>query len=248
MDLSRYKQKNNGLYVLSRSELDDIASSMLSKYAPDVLRYPKPLGISNLAEDSFGLTLRYEKIAKDNEILGLVVFSDGNVPCYDEMNKKITIEEQYGTVLINTGISADSDWYRRRFTIAHETAHYAIHRSYHSDNKKQFKLRSDNMAYIACRAENIGQMHFRRNLTTDNDWEEWQADGMAAALLMPKTTFTHEAMRIIRDCTGKHSLPFNAPFSVRNEVHKRLSDVFKVSKTAAEIRMKHLGLTELQNS
>ena len=80
---------------------------------------------------------------------------------------------------------------RRRYTQAHELSHWICHRSYHSPDNRCYEFRKN--SFIACRTENIES--YRRNdfsQRTDSDWEEWQADSLAAALLMPKVTFIQE--------------------------------------------------------
>ena len=87
-----------------------------------------------------------------------------------------------------------SNFCRYRFTLAHEVSHWLIHRPFHSPTNKQYECRTVNQSYIACRSADIeNKKHINKY---DTDWQEWQADSLASALLMPQNTFTDACMRI----------------------------------------------------
>ena len=58
-----YRQKENGMYILTREDMDEIAMRLLSEYAPNVLKYPQPVGIGVIAEEKLGLTLKYQVLS-----------------------------------------------------------------------------------------------------------------------------------------------------------------------------------------
>ena len=64
---------------------------------------------------------------------------------------------------------------KRRFTLAHECAHQIL-----------FQLESDE-GKAACRKQYAARRCYSlRDLKTREDWNEWQANALGAAILMPK--------------------------------------------------------------
>ena len=64
-----YPQKSNGLYILSRDNIDDIATRVLTEYMPTVLKHPSPVDIKHLAEEEYGLLIKHEFITCDASVL-----------------------------------------------------------------------------------------------------------------------------------------------------------------------------------
>ena len=77
-------------------------------------------------------------------------------------------------------------------------------------------------------------------LQSDNDWAEWQADSLAAALLMPREPF----MEAARDELGMGLSCYRGRMDSFQyfESLARIAKQFQVSKNAACIRLKQLGL------
>ena len=68
---------------------------------------------------------------------------------------------------------------------------------------------------------------------------EWQANGIAPRILMPKETFPQQIENIKRDIVsveGLHHLADKA-------IIKRAADFFRVSLQSATIRVEELGIT-----
>lgn len=233
-----YPQKANGMYVLRNEDMDEIARAVFQTYAPHVLRYPCPVDIVDLAENAFNLTIESRNLSLNNEILGLTTFNDIEYPCYNQDLIPEVVELPYGTVVINKGLSGYDQKARKRFTLAHENSHWILHRSYHSPTNQQFQLRKQMPGYVACRSAQVETS--RHLLQTDSDWEEWQADSLAAALLMPKEPFIQAA----RDELGLGLSCYRGQMNSfqYNESLARIANQFQVSKNAACIRLKQLGL------
>ena len=233
-----YPQKANGMYILRNENMDEIAGKVLQTYAPHVLRYPCPVDIVDLAENAFNLTIESRNLSLNNEILGLTAFNDIEYPCYNQDLLPETVDLAYGTVVINKGLVGYDQRARKRFTLAHENSHWILHRSYHSPTNQQFQFRKQNPGYIACRSTQVETS--RHALQTDNDWEEWQADSLAAALLMPKEPFIQAA----RDELGLGLSIYRGQTNSFQyyESLARIANQFQVSKNATCIRLKQLGL------
>ena len=72
-----YAQKNNGLYLLSRNDIEHVAHMVLREYAPDNLERPLPLNTVGLLEEYLGLRVKHKYIGSyDSGILGMIVMND----------------------------------------------------------------------------------------------------------------------------------------------------------------------------
>ena len=240
MQLS-YRQKNNGMYILSRSDIEEIAEAILKEYSPKKLLNPMPLDTIDLLENHLGLTVKRKYIGTiESEVLGLVVMSDSaEIPSYDDTLRPVLLEETYGTVLINRNLIGSENVARRRFTEAHEGAHFILHKEYfrHTSNASAARRR-----YIACRRVELENDKPNNN----TEWLEWQADSLAAALLMPKSIFASVAVSCFNRSRIYDIAYLNTAISedraLTFSVLKELSGLFNVSYKAAKLRMKHLGL------
>jgi Zn-dependent peptidase ImmA (M78 family) len=144
-----------------------------------------------------------------------------------------------GTVVINAALHGTEHQPRRRFTLAHEVSHWILHRSYHSPTNQQYRFRAVKNNYVACRESTIESFLDERN--TETDWEEWQANALAAAILMPLASFHHKTSQVIREHTGSSYLLDTHSSRDFYRILSQISDTFAVSKSAAKIRMKQLG-------
>lgn len=66
--------------------------------------------------------------------------------------------------------------HQRRFTLAHECAHQILFRLESEPVKNSLRSRYRHQQTYAC-----------RDLKSKEDWNEWQADTLGAALLMPRS-------------------------------------------------------------
>lgn len=236
-----YEQKGNGMYILSRKDIENIATEILKEYSPENLEYITPLDTADFLENYLGLTLKKRYIGTmKSGILGLIVMNDMvEIPSYDEDFNQVVLEETYGTVLISPSLFNIKNMNRKRYTEVHEAAHYILHKQYYSQLQKKSKA-SRNM-YIACRKV---ELH-NKIPKTNSEWMEWQADTLAAALLMPQKMFTVFAKAVLY----KYGI-FNGYIMVDDSTRKgqarniikEIAEKFCVSYRAAQIRMLHLGL------
>jgi hypothetical protein len=256
-----YPLGDNGMYILRRSDMDDIANKVIMKYAPGVLDYPQPVPIGFIAEDGLSMNLEYMTLSLNGEILGATAFTyDSGVeednddeilaplPCFDEALRPIEVHKPDGATLIHTGLSGDKNHSRRRFTISHEVSHRILHRTYYSPylnkRKHRYEFRKHSSAVIVCRECNIERVHIRHDLKTNEEWLEWQADSLAASLLMPVSTFSEEATHIIKKLANKRRIPNDLHRSVYYEVLRTIGNKFMVSQKATEIRLRQLGFID----
>lgn len=112
------------------------------------------------------------------------------------------------------GINSVHSNARKRFSIAHELGHFFLHKE---------KIFVD------------AQVNFRNRISTLGvDRREIEANGFAAALLMPKRMLLAHAKKI---SDQRSSL---------DELSTELASMFEVSKQAMEYRLKNLGLIGIE--
>ena len=246
-----YRQKENGMYILSRSEIEQIATKRLQEFSPSNLERPMPLQTTSFLEDYLGLVIKYKYIGDfQSGILGLTVMGDEvPVPSYDELLRPVVLEETFGTVLISPVLHGRDNTARWRYTEMHEGAHFILHQPYFANCEKVAAAARCEYPcnFIACRKI---ELHNERP-KTDSDWLEYQADALAAALLMPQNVF-HSC---VRNVLRKNGIRFNCLYTNPKINDKRahnviydVAETFAVSYQAAKIRMAHLGLLKESNS
>ena len=107
---------------------------------------------------------------------------------------------------------------RRRFTLAHEIAHFCMHSDKTSGFVDTRKEMSRNGAYW--------------------DTYESEANTFAAQLLMPKTLIINEANRLITNYKQEHNNEKIPSYYFLDQ----MSAVFNVSNPAMEYRLKNMGI------
>lgn len=174
------------------------AKDLLEYLEKDGFEVKLPIDVDKIAS-MLGINVLYAVDPHNTGSIGKIEF-DGNTPV-------ITInpyENSYEP--------------RKRFTLAHEIAHYCLHSDKHN-----------------------GFVDTRNNMSRNGSyWDayESEANTFAAQLLMPKFLIIKEAQRLI--CNYKiennnEKIPFNYFVG-------RMSDYFNVSNSAMEYRLKSMGI------
>lgn len=237
-----YAQKENGLFLLTRNNIEHVACAVLSEYAPHNLERPTSLNTVGLLQDYFGLQVKRNYIGSfDSGILGMIVMNDiVEIPSCDLVYRPIILEETFGTVLINPDLSPAKNAPRRRYTEVHEGAHYLLHRPYYERLEEKAGTANAKLSGIACRSVEI----HKRSPKNATEWMEWQADTLAASLLMPKDVFSSYASAVMH----KHGIYRGylisgnmADQQCAHDIFTEIANAFQVSNRAVQIRMVHLG-------
>jgi Zn-dependent peptidase ImmA (M78 family) len=185
--------------------------------------------------------VRSKNITADKSVLGLIAFEDAKVPCYDLAYRPIELDLSAGDILIDMSLSGNRNIPRRRFTLAHEASHWILHRSYHSPTNQKYEFRKP---YIKTLGKNIERKF--TGFKTESDEEEWQANSLAAALLMPKMPFMEYALNEVqRVCGGGNDYFIENQSEDYIMAIENIAGVFNVSRLATEIRLEQLGLLKL---
>jgi Zn-dependent peptidase ImmA (M78 family) len=156
-----------------------------------------PIDVDKIAE-ILKVKVSYDSL--DDDIVGKIEFDDAQQPVIT-IN---TLENMYEP--------------RRRFTLAHEIAHFCLHASRSSKFLDTKKNMSRSGSYW--------------------DLYESQANTFAAQLLMPKNLVLSKSREIIQrytDANGSDKIP-------ADEFLSQISQAFKVSTQAMEFRLKKLRI------
>lgn len=239
-----YPMTKSGLFILKREDFDDISKEILTEYEPNALKSPQPLDVEHLIEECLFLDMKSERLSDDGKVLGLIAFADTVYTGIGSNDEPFSIEVQEGTVLLDKSLDDLKHPGRKRFTQAHEASHWICHRSHHSYDKRRYEFcKREECPAIACRSE--GLEHPGRNAYgkwTDEEWEEWQANNLAAALLMPKEMFLLAFYDTLRKYGIKTDyLCWDNSVLVMNIVDE-IKYIFNVSRRAVELRMIRLGV------
>lgn len=240
----KFMQKDNKMFLLSRNDIEEIAYKLLCEYSPQNINNPTSIDTKEFIEDYLGLTIKYKHIhsCKGTGVIGLIVMDDiALIPSLDDSFNPILIEETYGTMLITPQLLGDKNMPRRRYTQMHEAAHYILHREHFNWCLSKNNSKVADRQYIACRKIELTSQKPR----TEHEWLEWQADALAASILMPKDAFNDFAKSVLQKHGISRGYIINDQYVDKKVVYEILQEIaqkFEVSRKAAKIRMYHLGL------
>ena len=141
---------------------------------------PAPINPEQFANSVLGLNLKMLPLCSDGHILGLTVFQKCSFTVIFGDGTKLVDVFMPRDIVIDSALAADSCTGCRNFTIAHKAAHQILADLFPNDYGKAVKCRG----HIAYRKRN-GQP----------SWEEWQANTLAAELLMPTFLINAEIER-----------------------------------------------------
>ena len=214
---------------LSYKDIEEIAEQVFALYKelPEVKDKPVyRVEPELLLEKLLGLKTRYFHMTLDSSVLGLTSYGDIELFFNNDLDEN-SYKLDGKTVLIESDLNDDYHKGRKNFTIMHEGAHHILRITYPDDY-----------------ATSSPTVHYHKdNLNNTNkitDWEEWQADALASALLMPK--------EVVRDGMLLVDLPDKIPLLSKacpGGVYKKfctLAEFIGVSKKALAIRLRQLGI------
>ena len=208
-------------------------------FQPSVLTNPAPVDIESFVENYLGMTPDYQLLSHNGIYLGMTVFNDTNrvIVFSQETGRAEYISAKAHTVIIDTRLLEENQQHRYRFTLGHEGGHDIFHTGYFSYDPNQMCMFDMAMTpMIQCRMD-AGCKKGDRKLWTDHDWMEWQANGIAPRILMPKEMFI-QAAENFREELSEIDNPYVLSYTLKN----KLAEFFQVSKQSAGIRMQELEI------
>ena len=250
MYILNFRTKSNGVPILSKIEIDNIAERCLMEFCPQTLETPQPIDEDRFITDYLGLTQDFKYLSHCGVYLGMIVFEDNKkIVIYDEFTKRAEyITAKQGTIIIDSSLLEDGQEGRYRFTAMHEAGHWILHRRKFMRDINQmviiFDMQNTN---IQCRTVSIEVKYNSESRWNDESTMEWQANYFAGAILMPKSM-------VKKHCEDDELKDYLAFMSFGNrEIYndlliRRTAEKFNVSKKAAEVRLCYLGIIDNRNT
>ena len=213
------------MIYFSRNDLERIAGKVVAAYMRSVT-VPKEdvyqIDPERVAQDLFHLSLEYFHLSSDRTILGMTSKEEYWMEVFDENMESLFCCLDGQTILIEQDLlSGKAPRGRYNYTLMHEVAHQILF--YYSAREGQ-------------------KIKFRQYPSCEKDWVEWQADTLAAALLMPEQ-LVKKVMAYVA-LSPKIYLLDSLLYTVEYRKFRDAAAILGVSKTALAIRMKQLGLLE----
>jgi len=212
---------------LSRAEIEFLADRALGAFQKGQQKGLSPTDIFGFAAGHLRLKLEYATLSTDCSILGMTSFSDTVCEIYqDDELMLFTLPKGY--IVIEKSLHADWHKGRERFTIAHECAHQLLHTAHA-------------LEFRQCRAVEYAEtLCAQRRLSTTGDWLEWQANVMAAALLMPGYQMVTAMNTYFK--AGRLQAKYGEISVAELKILTEIAELYGVSVSALIVRLKQLNL------
>lgn len=218
---------------LSRDKIEKISQRIIAAYRklPEVQEQPAETVCPELlANGLLGLSIEYHALSPNGTILGLTSCGEVGVPVFDNPEHPEHLFLDGKTLLIESRLIAEgANRGRLHFTLVHEACHQIY-----------------KMLYPKEYANNIArrQIYYLMNppAFAENYWEEWRANALTSALLMPADMVQ---ANMIAFGLGEKLQMLNKVFAPDNyRRFQKMADYMGVSQQALSIRLKRLGLLD----
>ena len=228
--------------ILSQKNIEEIAAAVTKDFneffygnkSEDTRRMARGTPIDQFAKDYLGMSVSFARLSSDGSICGLTAYADTEY-IVEELGVKRTIPLRKNQILLDVGFIQCGQVRKlcgkRRFTLAHECAHQIL-----------FQMESEAMQSAYAKKYSARRAYSLRDLKTREDWNEWQANVLGAAILMPQNEID---LAMWYFAGGKRLVNYEGVFAYRDKLSlSMLCQQFAVSKSAAVIRLRQLGYIE----
>ena len=215
---------------LTRNDLESIAKRVVTKFyalsqTTVDMRKIEPVQI---ATRILGLSIEHLKLSMNGSILGITSYGNASISIFDISNSDSSYYLDGKTILIEKSLCAEDQRGRYNFTVAHEVSHQILKLLY----PDEYGIRK--RTAILYRTDK----HKHSSL----EWEEWQANTLAASILMPPD--------LVRKCLYRFG--FNEKIHMLNRIFAHdeyvrfccMAEFLGVSKEALAIRLGQLGVLD----
>ena len=224
--------------ILSQRQLEEIAASTTKDFnrfffgdeadKPDRSALPTP--IDQFAKNYLGLRVSFARLSPDGSICGVTAYADTEYKI-TELGITRTLALKRNQIILDESFIRSGNVQRlcakRRFTLAHECAHQIL-----------FQLESEEVKTSCEMKYSARTAYTPRELKTREDWNEWQANVLGAAILLPQK----EVDLAMRRFAETPLINYEGRYSYGDHLTLRLfCRLFGVSKTTASIRLRQLG-------
>jgi len=220
--------------ILSRAQIEEMASAAIADFFGNIEGRMAAIDIDRFAKEYLKLSVSFTRLSEDGSLCGITAYADTEYQI-EEMGIVRTIPLKQNQVLLDSSFIIPSQCRKlcgkRRFTLSHECAHHLL-----------YQLEAD-AAQASCRRMYAERTAYSlRELKSKEDWNEWQANVMGAALLMPPQLID---LLMFRFAPNRKLTAYGYKFEYRDELAISLMCQFLgVSKTALVIRLRELGFLE----
>lgn len=218
---------------IRKKDFDAIAEKFLRKYYPQALTQPTPVPVETIVSE-MGLSIHQEKLTIDNSVFGKMVFKDTDVEVIED-EQLVSEHFNKGSILVDKNVVFKRNVGSYNNTVIHECVHWELHKVFH---EVKMVLDKDHSQVSSWTEENLADY----SMWTSLDWMEWQANGIAPRILMPKVQTRIKIRELFQTLTLVN--PDISRSELVQEVVDNLATFFEVSRQAAKIRMIDLGFKE----
>jgi len=190
--------------------------------------------IDQFARDYLGLDVSFAHLSSDGNLCGLTAYADTEF-LLEENGQKRTIYLKQNQIVLDMSFIAPGQVRnlcgKRRFTLAHECAHQIL-----------YQMQSEEVK-ASCRKKYAAHTTYSlRDLKTKEDWNEWQANVLGAAILMPQREID---LAMWYFAGGKKLTNYSGYFNYKDRMAlSNICHTYGVSKSAAIIRLRELDFVE----
>ena len=216
---------DNGVPILSREDIEGWSEKFISYFDKSCLEQPQPTPLGTICT-----------CLRDKHKVNFIFGADlGASPEGYQYRGRFHIPST--TIYIDRSLEYGDPRYN--FTLAHEIAHFVMHRSICISSLKI------NDSEISDTNRNLVLDHVK----TDNprEWLEWQANKFASSLLLPRQTIMTAVLDIQRKLgitrLGKIYLD-RQPVNIKAyfTIAESLVKLYETSKSSIKLRLKELGM------
>ncbi|MDY3218520.1 MAG: ImmA/IrrE family metallo-endopeptidase [Candidatus Fimivivens sp.] len=213
---------------LSRKEADELGDALVREYTGNNAESALFVDVDGLVTEFLRCKVLYEAFAEDD--MDKIGFSSDGITPLSVCREGKTVQAVFprNTIVLEKSLLEPSEQFRRRFTLAHEAGHMIA-----------AKLNPEQEAGFQ-RVYDGERLYTAEELRTRFSIGEWQANTIAAALLMP--TFLIKSL-LQKYNNGQNILVYgNSVFAPREKsILQKMSDTLGVSYTALVIRLRDLS-------
>lgn len=215
---------------LSRKDIEAIAARVFNDYK----HLPRFTGVpvayvdpTILSTELCGLHIDHFHLSRDGLTLGMTSLNEFGVSVYDDSGQPCIYYLDGATILVEKDLKENASSYGRyNFTLLHETSHQILARMFPNSPRAV----QNRIVYYRGRSPQY----------PIQDWDEWQADNLASALLLP--------VEVIMQALSRFDLEHG--IDVLNKIYRpkeyerfcEMAKLLGASKQALAIRLKRLGL------
>lgn len=211
---------------LDKTTIDiSYARKILKKYDESLLSEMKRVDIEDIVSKE-NIVVKKMRISQDSSVHGMIVCNKSDILLWDDINKNYkTVFCEGKTIYIDSFLTSIHLSNRYRFTLAHEFAHWILHRKIINKLSKEKKM----IPYLSCTERDIKNEQLEKVEANC----EWQANYLAGAILMPYLPLKNY-------CKEHKLMSCNDVYRLEQEIDN-LSKIYGVSSKAMIVRLKQLG-------